>query len=198
MRIGQREFADAGKLWIRPESRGRLPCDVGQAEIAAVVAIGQPRVIDAQQVQDRGVQVVDAHAVDDGLEAEFVGLAVVDAALDSAAGQPGGEGVRIVVAAGAPLSATIGSRPNSPPQTTSVESSSPRCFRSVSRPAIGMSVSPANWRWLSAISVCPSQLRSFSMPPLNRSARTARRVRPAAARSGTAGRSGVHLGLSRP
>ena len=34
----------------------------------------------------------------------------------------------------------MGSRPNSPPQTTSVLSSSPRCFRSRSRAAIGWSV----------------------------------------------------------
>ena len=34
-----------------------------------------------------------------GLEADLVGLAVMDAALDAAAGEPGGEGVRVVVAA---------------------------------------------------------------------------------------------------
>ena len=33
--------------------------DVGQAEVPAVVKIGQPLVIEAQQVKDRGVQVVD-------------------------------------------------------------------------------------------------------------------------------------------
>ena len=39
---------------------------VGQAEVAAAVAVGQPLVIEAHQVQDRGVQVVDVHAVLDG------------------------------------------------------------------------------------------------------------------------------------
>ena len=76
---------------------------VGQAEVAAVVAVGQLLVVEAEQVQDRGVQVVDADAVDDRLVADLVGLAVVDAALDAAAGQPDGEGVRVVVAAGAAL-----------------------------------------------------------------------------------------------
>src|SRR4051794_24035982 len=33
--------------------------DVGQAEVAAGVAEGQAFVVDAQQVQDRGVEVVD-------------------------------------------------------------------------------------------------------------------------------------------
>ena len=36
-----------------------LTLDVGEAESPAVVEIGQPLVIEAQQVQDRGVQVVD-------------------------------------------------------------------------------------------------------------------------------------------
>ena len=54
---------------------------VGQAKIAAVEAIGQLRVIHAQQVQDRGVQIVDADAIDRGLEADFVGFAVMRARL---------------------------------------------------------------------------------------------------------------------
>ena len=41
-----------------------------------------------------------------------------------------------------------GVRPNSPPHTTSVLSSSPRAFRSVSRPAIGLSVSWQRRVWL--------------------------------------------------
>ena len=48
----------------------------------------------------------------------------------------------IVVAAGCLLGAAamIGVRPNSPPQMTSVSSSSPRAFRSVSKPASGLSI----------------------------------------------------------
>ena len=37
--------------------------DVGQAKIAAGVAIDQPRVVDAHQVQDRRVIVVNVHRV---------------------------------------------------------------------------------------------------------------------------------------
>ncbi len=48
-------------------------------------------------MQDRGVQVVDADAIDRGLEADFVGLAVMRAGFDAAAGKPGGERVGIVV-----------------------------------------------------------------------------------------------------
>ena len=50
--------------------------DIGQPEVAAAVAVGQPLVVDAQQVQDRGVQVVDVDAVLDGVHAELVGGAV--------------------------------------------------------------------------------------------------------------------------
>ena len=53
-----------------------LPVHIGQPEIAAGVAVGQLLVIDAQDVQQRGVQVVDGDAVFDGAEAEFVGCAV--------------------------------------------------------------------------------------------------------------------------
>ena len=135
----------------------------------AVVAVRQLRVVEAEQVQDGGVQVVDADAIDGGLVADLVGLAVVDAALDAAAGEPGREGVRVVVAArllacssaAAPPAAGRTRRPRSPASSRAGRAASGR----VSRPPMGMSVSPANWRWLPAMSVWPSQLRSFSMPP---------------------------------
>ena len=47
--------------------------DVGQAEVAAGVAVGQPLVVEAEQVQDRGVQVVDVDLVLDGVVAVVVG-----------------------------------------------------------------------------------------------------------------------------
>ena len=53
-----------------------LAVDVGQAEVAAGVAVGELLVVEAEQVQDRGVQVVDVDLVLDGGEAELVGGAV--------------------------------------------------------------------------------------------------------------------------
>ena len=106
--------------------------DVGQAEIAAGVAVGELFVVEAQQVQDRRVQIVDVDVVLDGREAELVGGAVDVAALHAAAGQPHREAVVIVVAAVDLAgirpgcgSSTVGVRPNSPPQITSVSSSMP-------------------------------------------------------------------------
>ena len=84
-------------------SRTTSPGHIGQAEIAAGVAVGQLLVVDAQQVQHGGVQVVNRDAVLDGLEAELVGGAVGQAAFDAAAGHPHGEAVGIVIAAVAAL-----------------------------------------------------------------------------------------------
>ena len=116
---------------------------VGQAEVAAGVAVGELLVVEAQQVQDRGVQVVDVDVVLDGLEAELVGGAVDVPPLTPPPASHIGEAVVVVVAADcdlpSPPSSTVGVRPNSPPQITSVSSSMPRCFRSVSSAAIGWS-----------------------------------------------------------
>ena len=49
---------------------------VGQAIVAAAVAIGQPRVVDAQQVQDGGVEIVDVDLVLGDRRTDLVGLAV--------------------------------------------------------------------------------------------------------------------------
>src|SRR5262245_25984133 len=47
--------------------------DVGEAEVAAAVAVRQALVVDPEQVQDRGVQVMDMDAVLYGLDPQFVG-----------------------------------------------------------------------------------------------------------------------------
>ena len=44
---------------LRQNLADDLPVDVGQAEVAALEAVGEPLVVDAQAVQDRGVQIVD-------------------------------------------------------------------------------------------------------------------------------------------
>ncbi len=105
-----------------------IPGDVGQAEVAAVEAVGQLRVVEAHQVQDRGVDVVDVDSVLDGLVAELVGGSVLDAALDAAAGHPGGEGVRVVVAARATLASRTCGRTRRP-RSRACRSSMPRGFQ---------------------------------------------------------------------
>ena len=54
--------------------------------------------IEPELLQDRGVDVGDVVAILDGVEADFVGRAMHDAALESAAGHPDGEAEDVMVA----------------------------------------------------------------------------------------------------
>ena len=119
--------------------------DVGQAEVAARVAVGQPLVVEAEEVQERGVQVVVVDLVFYRGEAELVGLAVGDAAFDAAAGEPDRVAFGVVVAAVGALG--VGRAAELAPQNTSVSSSRPRDLRSVSRPLIGRSTALAIFSW---------------------------------------------------
>src|SRR5262245_36622767 len=73
--------------------------DVGEPVVAAGVAVGEALVIDAHQMKDGGVQVVNVDLVANGVPAKLVCGAVGDAALDAAAGQPHGKAKWVVVAA---------------------------------------------------------------------------------------------------
>src|SRR4051812_6012622 len=57
-------------------------------------------VIEAEQVQQRGIQVVHMHAIDDGLITHLIRLAIAQARLCAATGQPDGETIGTVVTAG--------------------------------------------------------------------------------------------------
>lgn len=48
---------------------------VGEAEAAAAIMIGQFLVVDAQEVEDRGLEIMHVDRVFDGLEAEIIGSA---------------------------------------------------------------------------------------------------------------------------
>ena len=90
-------------LWPSQNRPDDLAADVGQAEIAAGMAERQPLVVEAQEMQDRRLQVVDVDRVFDDVKPEVVGRAVDNARLDAAAGHPHREGLRMVVAAEAAL-----------------------------------------------------------------------------------------------
>ena len=81
--------------------------DVGQAAVDAAGAEGELFVIDAEEVEDGGVDIVDFCGVVavEGFVAEVVAEAVGDAAADAAAGEPVSEAERVVVAAFAALGA---------------------------------------------------------------------------------------------
>ena len=79
-----------------------MAVDVGQAEVAAIVAEGEPLVIQAQQVEDGGVEVVMRDAARNGVHAELVGSAVGNSRLDAAARHPHGEAEVVMAAAASP------------------------------------------------------------------------------------------------
>ena len=83
-----------------------VPVDVGEAALDAVVVEGEAFVVNAQQVEGGGVEVVGVSGVLGGFPAEFVGGPVADASLGSSARQPSGEGPCVVVAPESP--ATLG------------------------------------------------------------------------------------------
>jgi hypothetical protein len=73
----------ARKVEERRCDLGDHPPDVGQAEVAAGVAVGEALVVEAEQVQDRGLEVVDVRpgsvrSCDVVQIAEIVGCADVE------------------------------------------------------------------------------------------------------------------------
>ena len=76
-----------------------MAVDIGEPEVAALVAVGEPLVLDAHEVHERGVEVVHMHRLVDDVVAVVVGFSVGDAGLRAAAGEPHGEATRMVVAA---------------------------------------------------------------------------------------------------
>ena len=54
--------------------------EIGEPVIAAAVVVGELGVVDAELIENRGVNVVDVHGILDRLPAEVVGGAVGEAA----------------------------------------------------------------------------------------------------------------------
>ena len=72
----------------REHSFHHVALHVGEAVVAATVAEGQARVIEAQQVQNGRVEIVDVNRVFRDAQAVFVGLAVNDSRAYARAGEP--------------------------------------------------------------------------------------------------------------
>ena len=72
---------------------------IRQPEAPALVTVGEALVVDAEQVQDGGLEVVDVHAAVGDVVAEVVGFAVDVAGPGAAAGHPHGKATGMVVAA---------------------------------------------------------------------------------------------------
>ena len=170
-----------------------VPVHVGQPAVDAVVPHGQLRVVDAEQVQDRRVDVVHLASGSCGRPAcsrtRRSGRSVMPP-FTPPPHEPVREAVRVVVAALAALR-TDGIRPNSVVHRTMVSSSRPRRLRSAMSAAAPRAM-PYGERAVVALHVLvasPSCGAGSRCRCRSRSARTARRVRAAAGRRGTSARS---------
>ena len=110
--------------------------------LAAVGVINEPVMIEAEELQYGCLEVVGRDDVFNCPVAELVGGSVGHAPLDSAAGEPGRKALTIVVAAGLRIGSALGDGKPSDLATPVHErrSSSPRCFRSFTKAAAGLSV----------------------------------------------------------
>src|SRR2546425_10258175 len=72
---------------------------IGQPSFGAVVIKGEPLVVEAKQVENSRVEVVNGGDVLDGFVTKFVGGAKTECALYTCPSQPNGEALRIMVAA---------------------------------------------------------------------------------------------------
>ena len=79
--------------------RHQLSMYIRQAVPPALVLERQALVVDAEQVHQGGLEVVDVDGVLDDVVTEFVGFAIDGAGLDAGAGHPDGEAAGVVVAA---------------------------------------------------------------------------------------------------
>jgi len=87
-RLGARHRRRTPIICSRQQALDHLAVEVGEAEIAALEAVGQLGVVEAQEVHERRVQVVDVNLVLDHTEAQVVALTLGDSGLDAAAGHP--------------------------------------------------------------------------------------------------------------
>ena len=72
---------------------------ISQAIIAAGVVEGEAFVIEAEEMQDGGLQIMNVHGPLGDVEAQFIGGAKGEAAFNTTAGEPEAEGLRMVIAA---------------------------------------------------------------------------------------------------
>ena len=73
--------------------------DIGQAALNAVMVEGQPGVIESEQVQDGGVEIVRRNGVFADVVADFVGRPVAQAFLQARARHPASEHQLMMIAA---------------------------------------------------------------------------------------------------
>ena len=75
-----------------------MPMHICEAALGSVVLKGQGFVVEAEEMKDGGVEVVDGENVFHGFASEFVGDTVAETTFHAGPGKPAGEAIGIVVA----------------------------------------------------------------------------------------------------
>jgi len=83
---------------LRQQGLHHLAMHVRQPVVSALELERQPLVVDAQQVEQRRLQIMNVNPVRGNVVAELVGRTVAHARLHPAAGEPNREAARMVVA----------------------------------------------------------------------------------------------------
>ena len=76
-----------------------MPVDIGKAKVPALEAIGQSLVIEAEQVHDGGLEIMDVYFIFRYRETQFVRRSVIEAFFDAPARHPHRETIRIMIPA---------------------------------------------------------------------------------------------------
>ena len=84
-------FAAALTDRVPQDTVNHATMNIRQAEVATGVAVRQTRVVEAQDVQNRRVEIVNVDGVFRDVVADLVRRSVDDARLDAASGQPAGK-----------------------------------------------------------------------------------------------------------
>ena len=70
---------------------------IGEAEVAAIVTVGELFMVEAQLMENCGVQIVHVHFALHGVVAILVGVAVGETGLEAAAGEAHGKTIGVMV-----------------------------------------------------------------------------------------------------
>ena len=76
-----------------------MAVNICQPVVASGIAVGEPFVIETEQMQDGCLQIMHVDFVFDRLEAKFIGRSVNKASFHASAGQPRRETIVVMVAA---------------------------------------------------------------------------------------------------
>ena len=74
-----------------------MSVDIGQASLKAVVVVSEPFMVEAEEVQDGGVEIVNSGDVFFGLPSEDIGSTMSMAFSNPSPGKPSGEAFGVVV-----------------------------------------------------------------------------------------------------